>query len=174
MATEIIQANHEVEGIELYHATYHIFDSETECLRTASNMDVVLDSMISEWRTVTCSQCSFFDWWTVGLIGHSTFSDIVRHIHHAAVMTYHPETKQRIHQTRYVRSISGYGCIILQVQKQTKSLKTLALETLMKTSPGLFDRSKEDLKDIGFPHEVAQMIVEQKRWENAKVIHYLF
>ncbi len=84
-------------------------------------------------------------------------------------MTYNPLTKkQTIHQTRYI-----YGYTILQIQEQPKSLKTLSLERLMKSSPGLIDRNEEDLKAVGLPHEVAQMIVEQRSWGDAEVIHNL-
>ncbi len=148
----------EEDDVTVTKKDYHIFDSETECLHTTSNMDVILDTMISNWRTTT-SKCS-------------TFQDIER-IHQGAVMTYNPETKkQTIHQTRYIRSISGYGYVILQVQEQAKSLKTLSLETLMKSSPGLFGRSEEHLKAIGLPDEIAQMILEQRSWGNEKVIHH--
>ncbi|MCP3663614.1 MAG: hypothetical protein GY696_14170 [Gammaproteobacteria bacterium] len=149
----------EEDGEIITKRDYHIFDSETEFLHTASNMDVVLDTMISNWRTTT-SECS-------------TFQDI-EDIHQGAVMTYNPVTKkQTIHQTRYICPVPDDGYILLQIQEQMKSLKTLALETLMKSSPGLFDRSEEDLKAIGFPYEVAQMIVEQRSWENVKAIHHL-
>ncbi len=53
---------------------------------------------------------------------------------------------------------------ILQVRQQSKSLRTSAL--------GLIDRSEEELKAIGFPHEVAQMIVEQRSWGDAEVIRH--
>ncbi len=61
-----------------------------------------------------------------------------------------------------------------QYQHQPKALKTLALETLMKSQHWTLEKSEEEMKEMGIPKEFARVIAEHKTWGTSPPVYYEF
>ncbi len=82
----------------------------------------------------------------------------------------HASDKEKLHALRFRSKVEPKWW--MQLQLQPKSLKILAFESMVRRYPEILKKSPAEMRIVGVPNEVVDIILEHKKWSLPPLISF--